>query len=100
MSADATASLVSEILADDPLTRLFALLQYLSAAETNTRSLGLMLLGLRVKVEGLQSNRDLAAAIYLTDSVATRYAHAADAICNAINQRQAQPVQPAAVVLH
>jgi hypothetical protein len=95
------SSVVEEILASDEVTRLFGLLQVLSAAESNARLMSLTLTGLIGKITEEDLKRDLLAAIALTDRVVSNYLAASNDACDAIRQRQQAPqASEPAPVLH
>jgi hypothetical protein len=93
-------SLVTDVLADDESTRLYALLQILSAAEIAARQVSLMLNGLQAKSDPLDAKRDLYSAIDLVDKIVARYMAASNEVFEAIRQRQDLPQTAPAVVIH
>src|SRR4051812_35914900 len=91
---DPAVPLLGDILDADEIKRLFAMLIFVGAAETNMRTVGLTLLGLRTKIEGLQNNPDLSATLRLISATADRYSVAQESILESIRQRRELPSEP------
>jgi|SRR5581483_11553497 len=91
---DPAVPLLGDILDSDEIKRLFAMLSFVGAAETNMRTVGLVLLGLRTKIEGLQQDPDYGATLRLISAVADRYSDAQESILESIRQRRELPPEP------
>lgn len=84
-----TGTIVAEVLSPHELTRLWGLMGFLSAAEVNTRSVSMLLGGLKARDEGIAVSRDLQAAIALVDSVVARYTTATNEVYAEIQKLRA-----------